>query len=294
MRLRPALLFCGLFSLNIFAVGDSTQTKTNIAVSDLAGQGIDASTAAVISDRLRSELFNTGMVSVLERSQMQEILKEQGFQQTGCTSDQCAVETGQLLGVKYMVVGSIGLVGHTYTIASRLIDVSTGKMAATANVDCKCEIDDILSQSTVKIASKLVQYFSPVQNNEPPKPAVTEKPIESVEDKTNIPKTLPVPSSQVGNEKKHSPAWPKITLGTGTIVAAGAGYLLDVLAKNEINKCTDIAAQYANSGSNSGYATYHQDYIGHYNNAKSYTSYRNILYGAAGVLTAGFVISFLF
>jgi TolB-like protein len=116
---------------------------------------------------LRSELFRSGAVTVLERAQMQEILKEQGFQQTGCTTDQCAVETGQLLGVKYMVVGSIGLVGHTYTLAGRLIDVSTGKMVATANVDCKCEIDDVLSRSTGELSKQLVQSFSTVQNNSP-------------------------------------------------------------------------------------------------------------------------------
>jgi TolB-like protein len=436
MKRKPSsyCFFYSLFFLNLFASGVSPQTKTNIAVSDLAGQGVDASSAAVITDRLRSELFNTGTVSVLERSQMQDILKEQGFQQAGCTSDQCAVETGQMLGVKYMVVGSIGLVGHTYTIACRLIDVSTGKMVATANVDCKCEIDDILSRSTVEISRKLVQSFSTMQNNIFTKPAavpspkppaietgslkiasspagaslfindsskgatplnldsiksgryrlrlelqgystitdnvrvtagsteeknytlktlpVTHPQIEtgslkiasspagaslfindsskgatplnldslksgryrlrlelqgynpitdnvrvtagSTEEKNYTFKTLPVSHPQAENGKKHSSAWPKIALGAGTIVAAGAGFLLDVLVKSEVNKCSDISVQYANSGSNAAYATYRQDYISHYNNEKSFALYRNILYGAAGVLTAGFAISFAF
>jgi len=51
-----------LLVLNLFATLAVSQTKTNIAVADLAGQGIDASTAAIISDRLRSELFTTGTV----------------------------------------------------------------------------------------------------------------------------------------------------------------------------------------------------------------------------------------
>ncbi|MDD5675201.1 MAG: CsgG/HfaB family protein [Chitinivibrionales bacterium] len=127
MRLRPAFLFCGLLSLNLFAAGDSTQTKTNIAVSDLTGQGIDASTAAVISDRLRSELFNTGMVSVLERSQMQEILKEQGFQQTGCTSDQCAVETGQLLGLNTWLSDQLVLSGTLIRLQAGLLTCPRAK-----------------------------------------------------------------------------------------------------------------------------------------------------------------------
>jgi TolB-like protein len=160
----------------MFSLNASADDKTNIAVSDLAGQGIDAASAAMISDRLRGELFNTGTVAVIERSQMKEILKEQGFQQTGCTSDQCAVEVGQLLGVKYMVVGAIGLVGHTYSISGRLIDVSTGKMVANSNIDCKCEIDDVLSRSTVEMARKLVQSFASAQNIPPSKPVEIVKP----------------------------------------------------------------------------------------------------------------------
>ena len=30
-------------------------------------------------------------------------MEEQGFQQSGCTSDECAAEVGQLLGVQFMV-----------------------------------------------------------------------------------------------------------------------------------------------------------------------------------------------
>jgi len=39
--------------------------KYTIAVSDLKGQGIDESTAAILSDRLRTELFKTGKNTVL-------------------------------------------------------------------------------------------------------------------------------------------------------------------------------------------------------------------------------------
>jgi TolB-like protein len=309
MYLRPIPLFIILLSLELFAARDSTQTKTNIAVSDLAGQGIDGSTAAVITDRLRSELFNTGTVTVLERSQMQEILKEQGFQQAGCTTDQCAVETGQMLGVKYMVVGSIGLVGHTYTIASRLIDVSTGRMTATANVDCRCEIDDVLSRSTVEISRKLARSFSPLQNNESPKPAaaapsvvetgslkISSNPISAggTEGRNYTLKTLPVSRQQGKTAIKHSPVWLKITLAAGANVAACAGFLCDNVVKTETNDCTNIAAAYAVSGSNISYAPSRQKYSDHYNKAKNYSLYRDVLYGAAGALIAGFAVSFAF
>jgi curli biogenesis system outer membrane secretion channel CsgG len=49
-----------------------------------------------MTDRLRNELVNSGAFTVIERSKMDEILQEQGLQQTGCTSDECAVEIGKL------------------------------------------------------------------------------------------------------------------------------------------------------------------------------------------------------
>ena len=57
---------------------------------------------------------------MVERNQMEEILNEQGFQQSGCTSAECAAEVGALLGVQNMVSGSFGLLGNTYTIDAKL------------------------------------------------------------------------------------------------------------------------------------------------------------------------------
>jgi len=197
----PILIF---FSLTPDALASK---KVSLAVSDFAGQGIDTSTAAKISDRLRSQLLKTGMATVLDRSQMQEILKEQGFQQSSCTSDQCAIEAGQLLQVDYVVIELIELVGNTYSISSRLIDMSTGKVAAIANADCKCEIDDSVATSAAEIAGKLMQSFATEQDNEPAKPAVPEI------------HAAPVVPQQVAAEKAKSPAQPKIITGTGDQMA---------------------------------------------------------------------------
>ena len=129
--------------------------KLNIAVSDLAGQGVDQSSTAIISDRLRTSLFKEGGFTVLERNAMQDILKEQGFQQSGCTSDACAVQIGQLLGVSYIVVGTVGKLGHLFTIDIRMIEVATGKIAYSESVDCDCPIEKVLTSSIVSIAKKI-------------------------------------------------------------------------------------------------------------------------------------------
>ena len=45
---------------------------------------------------IRTELINTHRFIVIERAQMDSILKEQGLQQTGCTDQECAVKAGRL------------------------------------------------------------------------------------------------------------------------------------------------------------------------------------------------------
>ena len=129
--------------------------RISIAVNDLAGQGIDQPTSATISERLRVELINTQAFRVMERSQMANILQEQGFQQTDCVDNSCIVQMGQLLGVEHMVMGTIGKVGSMYTISLRMVNVATGEVLYTASEDCRCEIEDVLTQSTPRIAMKL-------------------------------------------------------------------------------------------------------------------------------------------
>jgi hypothetical protein len=148
------LLVCILFCV----AARAQPSKINIAVQELTGKGIDQSAAGIISDRLRSELINTGVFRVMERGEMESILKEQGFQKSGaCDEASCLVEVGQLLGVERMVAGSIGKVGDFFTISLRMINVATGEILYTVNVDFKGTIEDVISRATGQAAVKLAQ-----------------------------------------------------------------------------------------------------------------------------------------
>src|SRR5690554_432362 len=93
--LTAVMLLCFLTAVVSAQEAGVTQ-KTNFAVVNLKpGSGVTGGECELITDRLRTEMFNTGKVNVMERSEMQEILKEQGFQHSGvCTDDACLVEMG--------------------------------------------------------------------------------------------------------------------------------------------------------------------------------------------------------
>ena len=82
--------------------------KPTVAILDLESTKVDESDVSTLSERLRTEVGNTNAVRLIERKALESILKEQGFQQTGCTTDECAAEVGQLLGAQYMLSGTIG------------------------------------------------------------------------------------------------------------------------------------------------------------------------------------------
>jgi len=139
------LLFIGLvFSQDI-----------TIAVLEFEGKGVSQSETSTLTDRLRDEIFKTGVYNVLERGLMDDVLKEQGFQQSGCVTSECAVEVGNMLGVQQMIGGSIGKVGNMYTVSARIIDVGTGEVLKSANYDLIGEIEELLMNGMNQVASEL-------------------------------------------------------------------------------------------------------------------------------------------
>lgn len=135
-----------------FKIADK-KGKTQVAVMDLNAQNVSMGTGAVVSDFLRNSLFRTNEYIVLERANIDKVLKEQAFQLSGCTTTECAVEVGKLLNVKQVIVGSVGKIGDKYYLGVRVVDVETGEVVKTAEELCSTETQ--LANSCALIAKKL-------------------------------------------------------------------------------------------------------------------------------------------
>ncbi len=258
------------------------QDRMNVALTDLQGEGVDASTVRVITDRLRTELFKTGVFTVVERGQMEEILQEQGFQQSGCTSDACVVEVGQILGVKGMLAGSVGKVGTLYTLNVRLIDVGSATITQSVNVDCRCEVEQVLTMSTADIAARLVA-------------AVSGTPLP--EDHARARRAVRDAGAQDGRLSRGQKARMWI-FGSLCLVSGGAGILVNSFVQDRVDEAEKIAATYeqyvSETGSNDRYEEFRSDYDDRYRSAEDNATTRNVCYGLAGVCTLGFALSIFF
>ncbi|KAA3617182.1 MAG: hypothetical protein D8M58_03675 [Calditrichaeota bacterium] len=141
--LKIIISFNFLFlSTTIFA--QNKQSKTAVAVLDFDGDGISKQALVSLTNQFRGNLVEINSFTVLDRGKMDDILKEQGFQFSGCSSNECAVEAGKILNVQKMVAGNIGKVGDTYTINIFLIDVESSRIDKSSNRTYKGKVDGLL------------------------------------------------------------------------------------------------------------------------------------------------------
>ncbi len=140
----------------------------NIAVLDLfPGTGIEREKARFLSDILRSFLANDKRFTLVDRNNMEAILKEQGFQISDyCDSSECSVRVGRLLGVEKMVSGTIGRLGERLMVTLQILDVETGRIDAAAENSCNYCSEEDLPELLRECAQKMVdKYFSGQSSN---------------------------------------------------------------------------------------------------------------------------------
>lgn len=138
----------------IIAIGNKMESSVtsdisnmpSIAILDFTGIGVSQQEIQVLSNRVETHLVQLGRHQVVERGQMEQILLEQDFQMTGCTTNECAVEIGQLLGAQLMLAGSFGKIGTVYTIDMKIIDVETGRVLRTTSYDSEGTINRLLTE----------------------------------------------------------------------------------------------------------------------------------------------------
>lgn len=138
-----------------------------VAVLDLVESGISKQEVYFLTESLRSEIARvissaefqkkTGKTyKVLERKQMEKLFEEADLSEALCSDVQCAVELGHHLKAQRVIIGSIGLVGRTYSITTRIVDVITTETVGFGDYKFKGERDELLNTGIPEVASELM------------------------------------------------------------------------------------------------------------------------------------------
>jgi len=169
MLIRFYLILLAL-AISLFAQVSSPRTQ-GVAILDFEGTVLKPYENLALTDRFRAEVLAMPNIRVMERAQMDVILKEQGFQQSGaCNTQECLVQMGQLLGVDKIIVGNIGKLGSTFVINARIIELRTGQIEKMSSKECDCAVEKLLpvmKALAVDLCGITVVSQSPSSSSEP-------------------------------------------------------------------------------------------------------------------------------
>jgi curli biogenesis system outer membrane secretion channel CsgG len=163
--MRLLLAVCCAFVLSLFAPGIALAAGPTVAVLDFDTKGLTSNwwgafePGVAISDLVTTQLVNTGKFNVVDRSHLNDTLQEHKLSTSGEVSPAAMVQSGQLLGAKFLISGNVlqfaqtgssganvgGLIGGfaggivggvrtnrvTLQVAVRVIDATTGQILQT-------------------------------------------------------------------------------------------------------------------------------------------------------------------
>jgi len=100
-----------------------------------------------VIDEINGKIANLGKIKPVERRQLNAIRSELSFNMSGEVSDKSAQSIGRMLGSRYIIMGSIDLIGNQYRIRFRVITTETASIEYSFSKNIK---NDIVLESLLK------------------------------------------------------------------------------------------------------------------------------------------------
>lgn len=87
----------------------------------------------LLTEEMNVQLYGQGFWKLIERSQLDKLIKEQGFSQSALADQDKTLELGKLLGADAILIGSYAQINSTIRLNVRLIHVAEGTVLAAAS-----------------------------------------------------------------------------------------------------------------------------------------------------------------
>ena len=145
--------------------------KLRVAVFDPSSSGtnVDEGTKVAVRELISAAFVNTGNYTIVERSLLDRVMKEQAFSNTGVVDDSQATEIGKLAGANKVVLSVVTLVGGRNMLSIKTIDVQT----ATIDLQkTKVVNSDDLLESVEPMTLEMLGE-EPVESSVKPAPQLT-------------------------------------------------------------------------------------------------------------------------
>jgi hypothetical protein len=118
--------------------------KVRLAILRYDVTGVEAGLGEAVAEMVAGQLSNSPLVTVVERSAINQIMKELELQNSGLTAAD-AVKIGKGLNARKALFGSVRRFGEsTYVISTRAVDIETQQVEGAREVTCEsCKEKDL-------------------------------------------------------------------------------------------------------------------------------------------------------
>jgi len=114
-----------------------------IAVMPFAVAKIPMELEQSVPKMLETKLIASPKVRLVERSRIDDVLKELEFQQSDYVGEQAA-EIGKILGAQFLITGNVSMLGHDLILSVKLVNTETSEITGIREIHCEgCALEDI-------------------------------------------------------------------------------------------------------------------------------------------------------
>ncbi len=200
------IIFLGLLFIIQIASGQS-----KVAVLDASlGEGVHPNASAIVADTINEQFVKSADFIAIDRAYISSIQEEMKFQLSGDVNTDDIKELGITFGAKYLCIANVSLLGSTYTVSARLIEVETAQVIIQESARLQGQIDVLFNIAEV-VGSKLVGKDL----------AVTPTPQPVTEETTPTVKPAPTQTAKSTSQQK---SFSRITISYMMPAFGGSGY----------------------------------------------------------------------
>lgn len=152
-----------VWAFSVVLVWESSYTQTNLntlTVLPFKDSSVESKYKNFVNgipDMLMTDLGHSEKIKLVERLQIDKALKHFKIEQSGLINEETAIQIGQWLGAKWILLGNFSAIGEMIRIDCRIIDVKEGTLLKSAKMEGKTiELFSIVDG----LASKILDAFT--------------------------------------------------------------------------------------------------------------------------------------
>jgi TolB-like protein len=175
--------------------------RMSVAVLPFETHGGATDLGQTMLDKLITQLVNLHRFKVIERSQLDKVLKQQALGQSGVVDEKTATAVGHVLGADAVLIGSITQDEKKISMDARLVDTETGEVLTSKDAYGKAADPEELRKMATRIAVDVYNAM-PLAQGTVIKVETSEFMVDLGEDK-GLKKGMKVVVFKEGEEIKH-------------------------------------------------------------------------------------------